>query len=57
MPFYAAAARDYESLIKVDAGNTISWNNLSAQQLSLGLMTEGTGNPREGLKHLRAAAR
>jgi tetratricopeptide (TPR) repeat protein len=57
IPFYAAAARDYESLTKVDAGNTISWNNLSGQQNGLGLMTEGTGNPREGLKHLRAAAR
>jgi tetratricopeptide (TPR) repeat protein len=56
LPFYAAAARDYENFLKVDAGNTIAWNNLGANLQSLGLLTEGTGRPREGLRHLRAAA-
>ena len=50
LPFYAAAARDYESLLKVDAGNTIAWNNLGANLQSLGLLTEGSGRPREGLQ-------
>jgi tetratricopeptide (TPR) repeat protein len=56
LPHYAAAARDYESFLKVDAGNTIAWNNLGANLQSLGLMTEGSGRPREGLRHVRAAA-
>ena len=57
IPFYAAAVRDYDNYVKVDPGNTITWNNLAAQQQALGLMTEGIGQQREGLKHLRAAAR
>ena len=57
LPFYEAAARDYQSLLKVDAGNTISWNNLGANLVALGLYTEGAGRAREGLGHLRAAGR
>jgi tetratricopeptide (TPR) repeat protein len=57
MPYYAAAARDYEAFLKVDSGNTISWNNLMANLQSQGLYAEGAGRPREGLQLLRSAAR
>ncbi len=57
IPFYEAAARDYQSLLKVDAGNTISWNNLAANLMNLGLYSEGVGRARDGLKFLRAAVR
>ncbi len=57
LPLYAAAARDYESFLKVDPGNTIAWNNLAANLMSLGLITEAAGRPREGLRHLRVATR
>jgi len=57
IPFYDAAARDYQSLLKVDAGNTISWNNLAANFMNLGLYSEGAGRARDGLKYLRAATR
>ncbi len=57
MPYYAAAARDYEAFLKVDSGNTISWNNLMANLQSEGLYAEGSGRPREGLQLLRSAAR
>ncbi len=55
LPYYQAAARDYENYVKVDAGNTITWNNLAAQQMMVGLYTEAIGRPREALRHLRAA--
>jgi len=57
LPFYAAAARDYESFLKVDSGNTISWNNLMANLQAQGLYAEGAGRPREGLQFLRSAAK
>ena len=56
LPFYEAAARDYESFLKVDSGNTIAWNNLAANLTALGLYSEGTGRVREGLRYLRRAA-
>jgi hypothetical protein len=57
LPLYAAAARDYESYLKIDAGNTIAWNNLGAQYQVLALYTEASGRPREALGHMRAAAK
>lgn len=57
LPFYDAAAKDYRSLLNVDAGNTIAWNNLAVNLMSLGLFSEGAGQARDGLKYLRAAAR
>ncbi len=57
LPYLVAAAQDYEAYLKVDPGNTIAWNNLGAQYSTLGLYTEGTGQPREGLKYLRMAAK
>lgn len=56
LPFYAAAAADYKSFLKVDPGNTISWNNLGANLNAMGLYAEGSGQPREGLKQLRRAS-
>ena len=47
LPLYAAAARDYESFLKVDPGNTIAWNNLAANLMSLGLITEAAGRLQE----------
>jgi len=55
IPYYAAAARDYENFLKVDPGNTISLNNLGANLTAMGLYSEGAGQPREGLRHLRRA--
>ncbi len=57
IPINEAATRDYEAYLKVDAGNTITWNNLGAQHSAVGFLKEGAGMPREGLKNMREAAR
>lgn len=56
IPHIEAAVRDYEGLLKVDAGNTISWNNLSANHMGLAFNLEASGRPRDSLRHFRAAA-
>ena len=56
MRIYEAAARDYESYLKVDAGNTIAWNNLAAQRQILANYNDGLGRPAEALRQFRAAS-
>jgi tetratricopeptide (TPR) repeat protein len=52
-----ASTRDYQALLKIDAGNTITWNNLGAQLMIRGLMEELAGRPKDAVRFVREAAR